>query len=125
MTEEPAAIAPSEALTGESRGTSEPAQPPAAIFVGALAGALTFALCTLWIGPVAGILIALVATLLVLAHRNALAAIAFVAAGALAALALRSSTRATATLLASACFAAGLAVATRVTPRSRALRHDG
>lgn len=82
-----------------------------ATLVGGAAGALTFALCTLWLGPPAGIVIALASTLFALARRRAPAAIAFVAAGTLAALALRASTALV--LLAAIAFGGGLVFAVK------------
>jgi hypothetical protein len=82
-----------------------------AAIVGATAGAIAFALCTLWLGAPAGIVIALVSTLHALARRHALAAIVFVAVGTLSAFALRPSTMLV--LLAALVYGVGLALASR------------
>jgi len=82
-----------------------------AAVVGATAGAIAFALCTLWLGAPVGMLIALASTLHALARRHALAALTFVAAGTLPAFALRPST--TLVLVAALVYGAGLALASR------------
>jgi hypothetical protein len=82
-----------------------------ASFIGATAGAIAFALCTLWLGAPAGIVIALASTLHALARRHPLASLTFVTAGTLAALALRPST--TLVLVAALVYGAGLALVSR------------
>jgi p-aminobenzoyl-glutamate transporter AbgT len=82
-----------------------------AAIVGATAGAIAFALCTLWLGAPVGIVIALASTLYALARRHPLAALTFVAAGTLAAFALRPSTALV--LVAALVYGAGLALASR------------
>jgi predicted membrane channel-forming protein YqfA (hemolysin III family) len=82
-----------------------------AAMVGATAGAIAFALCTLWLGAPVGIVIALVSTLHALARRHPLAAIVFLTVGTLSAFALRPSTALV--LVAALVYAAGLAVASR------------
>lgn len=97
-----------------AEGTREPASWLATL-VGATSGALAFALCALWLGATAGIAIALLSTLIVLARRHASAALAFVVAGTLSALALRPSTAFA--LAGAVAYGVGLALAVR---RSRA-----
>ena len=82
-----------------------------AAVVGATAGAIAFALCTLWLGAPAGIVVALVSTLHALARRHALAAIVFVMVGTLCAFALRPSTALV--LVAALAYGGGLALASR------------
>lgn len=94
----------SQPLAGE-------AEPPAALIVGALFGAIAFALCALWLGATAGIAIAVAATLVALAHRAWMTATIFVAAAALSAVALMPST--IAVFVAALSFGAGLARAAR------------
>lgn len=79
--------------------------------VGATFGAVAFALCALWLGPVAGLAIALASTLRALWRRHAWSALAFVVAGALSAAAFRPST--TLLLLAALVYGAGLALASK------------
>lgn len=92
------------------------AQPPLPVLVGALAGAIAFLLVALWLGPAAGIVIALVATLLALRGRPRAPALCFAGAGLLAALALLLS--APALFLAAASFGAGLVTGERRTDAS-------
>ena len=92
---------------------------PLATLIGAIAGAVAFSLCTLWLGPMAGIVIALAATLLALARRHARAAIAFAAAGALSTFALRPSTALM--LVAALAFGVGLALVSRRSSRPELL----
>lgn len=60
--------------------------------VGGAFGAIGFALCALWLGGSVGIVIALVAALVALAHRAWMTATIFVASAALSAVALTPST---------------------------------
>jgi hypothetical protein len=82
-------------------------EPLAALVVGAVAGALTFALCVLFIGAAAGITIALVAAVVMLARRRVIDASIFLAAAALCAASLLPSTLAV--FVAALAFGAGLA----------------
>ena len=89
-----------EASTGES-------EPLPALLVGALFGAIAFALCALWLGATVGIVIALVAALAALVRGAWMTAIIFVAAAALSAVALIPST--IAVFVAAISFGEGLA----------------
>jgi hypothetical protein len=110
-----------ESPPNDADPTNSARQPQAALatLVGATAGAMAIALCTLWLGAPVGIIAALAATLAALANRRVPAACAFVAAGALSAFALRPST--TLVLLAAVCFATGLALAIGRVPSAELL----
>ena len=99
-------------ISSETHAPSE-VEPVAALVAGGVAGALDFALCALWLGPVTGIIIALVATVATGARRMPRAAITFVAAAALSAVALHPSTFAL--LAAALCFGVALARTARAT----------
>jgi hypothetical protein len=83
-------------------------EPLAALVVGGIAGALTFALCVLFLGAAAGIAIALVAAVVTLARRRVIDASIFLAAAALCAASLLPSTLAV--FVAALAFGAGLAL---------------
>jgi hypothetical protein len=73
-------------------GHASSAEPLAALVVGGAFGAVAFALCALWIGATAGIVLALAAAVLALARRAWMTATVFVTAAALSAVALIPST---------------------------------
>ena len=68
------------------------AEPLPALIVGGAFGAIAFALCALWLGAAAGIVLALAAAVIALARRAWMTAIIFVAAAGLSAVALIPST---------------------------------
>jgi hypothetical protein len=63
-------------------------EPLAAVIVGAVAGALAFALCALWLGALTGIFIAVACAAVALERRRLFAAAIFALSAALCALAL-------------------------------------
>ncbi|MGH7635667.1 MAG: hypothetical protein ACRENC_18205, partial [Gemmatimonadaceae bacterium] len=54
----------------ETTGETRRLRGEIAAFAGAVFGAIAFALCALWIGAIAGIVIALISTISVLAWRH-------------------------------------------------------
>ena len=90
---------------------ASPREPSGAVAatVGAAFGAVAFALCAMWLGPVASLVIAVVSTLHAMWRRRAWAALAFVVSGGLSAVALRPS--ATFALLGGLVYGLGLALA--------------
>lgn len=111
MTDPSTAHPPTVDATLANLPTSSPEKPSNVIAdtVGAAFGALAFALCALWLGPVAGLAIALLSTLHALWRRRPRVALAFVVAGALSAAATWPS--ATFALLGGLAYGFGLALA--------------
>jgi hypothetical protein len=102
------------------------AEPLGALTVGGIAGAACFLLCALFLGPLCGVVIAVVSVLIAFARRARDAALMFAAAAIVAAVALlpRMATPGTrwtaATILAALLYGIGLALAARAEARARA-----
>jgi hypothetical protein len=100
-------------------GAGDQLEPLGALLVGGVCGAIGFALCALWLGPMAGIVIALVAAIIAFARRAPGPASNFVAAAALCAIALMPST--IAIFAAALCFGYGVVLAARYPRHAAAL----
>ena len=98
-------------MNGSARAAASPREPSGAVAatVGAAFGAVPFALCAMWLGPVASLVIAVVSTLHAMWRRRAWPGLAFVVAGALSAAATWPS--ATFALLGGLAYGFGLALA--------------
>lgn len=99
-----------------SRATIAAPEPPWALLVGGISGALWFFLFALLFGARWAIAVAAAAAIVALVRRMRIEAIAFVAAGALSAIGLVPST--TALFVASLAFGAGLATTARDAARA-------
>jgi hypothetical protein len=103
---------PSEPHTPNApAGAGDDVEPLGALLIGGICAATGFALCALWLGPMVGIVIALIAAIFSLIRRARGPALIFVTAAALCAIALLPST--IGILAAALCFANGLVLAAR------------